>query len=134
MRILSFILLLFILFIFACSNSNKEPENLIPHKEMSYILKDMVLLEATYNTKLIRIKNKKELMKSFGSEILTKHSITKEEFDISYEYYVKNSEEFEEILELVFEELNKMETESSDFNESVLVSDSTLTIDLPEDN
>lgn len=134
MKELSLILVLFISLISACGDSNKAPEGLIPPKKMSLIIKDMTLLEATYNTKLIRVKNKSELMKKFGSEILNEHSVTIEEFDLSYEYYVKNSEIMEEILELVFEELNKMETESSKFNEGEITPDSTITIDLPEDN
>ena len=134
MRKLSFILVLFVSLISACGDSNKAPEDLIPLKEMSLIIKDMTLLEATYNTKLIRVKNKTELMKKFGSEILNEHSVTVEQFDLSYEYYVNNSEKMEELLELVFEELNKMETQSSKFNEGKIDPDSTITIDLPADN
>lgn len=134
MKKLSIILVLFISIISACSDSNKPPENLISPEKMAAIIKDMVLLEATYNTKLIRVKNKAELMKSYSAEIIDVHSVTREDFDLSYEYYVKNSNQFEEILELVFEELNKMETESSKFNEGEIGPDSTITIELPEDN
>lgn len=134
MRGLSFVLLFFILFFSSCNDAGMAPEDLIPPQEMAYIIKDMVLLEATYNTRLIRVKNKSELMKNYSSEILNEHSITKENFDSSYDYYVEHSEEFEEILELVFEELNKMETETSKFNTEIINSDSTITVILPEDN
>jgi len=90
------------------------------------ILKDMVLLEATFNTRLIRFDDRNVRMAHYNVEILSKHGISKEKFDRSFEYYSSDSDEFESILELVFEELNKLETEASKYNEIQVKSDSTL--------
>ena len=76
-----------------------------------------MLLEATYNTQLVREKDKTERMRKYSQEVFEHHNVTQEEFDVSYEYYIKNPEEFEAMLELVFEELNKMETEAAKYNE-----------------
>jgi hypothetical protein len=113
-------------FLSACDIGDSEPGNLIPKKKMALILKDFMLLEATYNTRLIRVENKDELMHTFSDEILANYGVSKKDFDDSYEYYVGNSQDFEEIIELVFEELNKMETKSSNFNDTKVPKDSIL--------
>lgn len=125
MRSFSFILITFILFASACESSKDKPKDLIPKEKMSLILTDMVLLEATYNTRLIRLTDKDEKMIKYNEEILNQHQVSKEAFDNSYEYYLDHEEDFEAIMELVFEELNKMETETSKFNEAVQKTDST---------
>lgn len=112
-----FIFLIILSIGFSCNNQNKKPDNLIQKNEMSLILTDLTLLEATYNTRLIRISDKTERMLKYSEEILGRHNVSKDEFDISYEYYMDHPEEFEMIMELVFEELNKLETEASKYNE-----------------
>ena len=66
-------------------------------------------------------------MLKYSKEIFDKHQVTEERFDRSYDYYINNSEEFELVLELVFEELNKMETQSAGTTEIIEGADSTLT-------
>jgi hypothetical protein len=118
----------FFLFFFtlSCGNSNQAPPNLIGAEKMAHVIKDLMLLEATYNTKLIRAENKDELMVKFSNEIFEKHQVTRENFDSSYEYYSQNSDKFEAVLELVFEELNKMETQSIGASAAKQKNDSTL--------
>lgn len=122
----SLFLVIFILFLSSCELEKKKPEDLIAKNEMVLILKDMVLLEATYNTRLIRFDDKNERMTNYSIEILNKFGVSKEKFDSSFEYYSSDSYEFESMLELVFEELNKLETEASKYNEMQVKSDSTL--------
>lgn len=121
------VLIILSIVIVSCNNTNDPPKNLIPHDKMALIITDLTLLEATYNTKLIRIDNKKELMQKYSNEIFEKHQVTEDTFDKSYDYYINNSEEFELILELVFEELNKMETQSAGTTEVIEGVDSTIT-------
>jgi hypothetical protein len=104
----------------------QKKEDVLPPEKMALILNDFMLLEATYNTKLIRVDNKDELMLRYSNEIFDHYEISKEKFDLSYEYYTQHTEEFEAVLELVFEELNKMETESTSGLGSRVISDSTL--------
>ena len=125
----SFIILLLLLIGFSCSNGDKNKDLLIPKEKMALILTDLMLLEATYNSQLIRLNDKDERMLKYSDEILKHHDVSKEAFDYSYEYYMDDTEEFEATFELVFEELNKLETESLKFqkalkNDSTLVSDS----------
>jgi hypothetical protein len=126
MRSLYLILITFILFAPACDGSKDKPKDLIPKEKMSLILTDMVLLEATYNTRLIRLTDKDERMVDYNEEILDQHQVSKEAFDDSYDYYLAHEEDFEAIMELVFEELNKMETEALKYNEVSQKTDSTL--------
>ena len=118
MRIFIFLIILSIGF--SCNNKNKKPDTLIQKNEMSLILTDLTMLEATYNTRLIRVSDKTERMLKYSEEVLDRHNVSKENFDVSYEYYMDNPEEFEMIMELVFEELNKLETEASKYNEKEL--------------
>ena len=125
----SFIILLLLLIGFSCSNGDKNKDLLIPKEKMALILTDLMLLEATYNSQLIRLNDNVERMLKYSDEILKHHDVSKEAFDYSYEYYMDDTEEFEATFELVFEELNKLETESLKFqkalkNDSTLVSDS----------
>lgn len=112
MRIIALLFLFLSMSVASCKLSNNKPDDLIPKEQMAHILKDLALLEATYNTKLVRLENKNELMLKFSDEILEHYNVQKEVFDRSYEYYQMNSEEFEAVYELVFEELTKMETEA----------------------
>jgi hypothetical protein len=122
-------ILLISIALFSCKSGTDKPDNLIEEKEMVMILTDMTLLEATYNTRLIRVSDKKELMIKYSEEILRKHQVSKERFDLSYEYYIDEPEKFEAILELIFEELNKLETEASKYNEMDIENDSTKVVD-----
>lgn len=125
MRIQALILLFISLIITSCDQSKEAPEDLIPKEKMAHILKDMMLLEATYNTKLIRLENKDELMRSYSDEILQHYNVKEEVFDRSYDYYSSDSDEFEAVYELVFEELTKMETEANAIPSKAL-KDSTI--------
>ena len=126
MRSFSFLLISLLLLASSCSESKDKPKDLIQKEKMSLILKDMVLLEATFNTRLIRLEDKDERMIKYNEEILNKHQVSKQAFDDSYEYYLDHKEDFEDIMELVFEELNKMETEASKYNEVIQKTDSTF--------
>lgn len=117
------IFLLISFFGIACESNKNKPENLIQKKEMALILTDLMLLEATYNTRLIRVPDKRDRMVKYSKEIVDHHMVSKESFDASYEYYMDHPEDFEAILELVFEELNKLETEASEYNEVELEED-----------
>ena len=110
----------------SCQLDQEKPSDLIEKDQMVLLLKDMMLLEATYNTRLIKLNDKKEKMIQYSDEILEKHAVSKKSFDDSYEYYLDHSTEFEDILELVFEELNKMETEAHKYNAKEVNKDSTL--------
>ena len=126
MRSLSLLLILLFLFASSCSGSKEKPKDLIQKEKMSLILKDMVLLEATFNTRLIRLDDKDDRMIKYNEEILNEHQVSKQTFDESYDYYLDHEEDFEDIMELVFEELNKMETEASKYNEVIQKTDSTF--------
>ena len=69
-----------------------------------------------------------ERVKKYSQEVFDHHNTTKEEFDISYDYYLKSPEELEALLELVFEEFNKLESEASKYNAEKEISDSTLIV------
>ena len=134
MKLSALIILFFIFMGTSCSNRNKAEEMLIPKEKMALVITDFMLLEATYNMQLIRLDDKDERMIKYSDEILKHHDISRESFDYSYEYYMDHSSEFEATLELVFEELNKLETESLKFQQKALENDSTLVSDSLSNN
>ena len=115
-----FLIILISLSLVGCKSEEEEYQAVMPEEQMVQIMKDFMLLEATFNTRLIRMSDKDERMESYSEEILEKHGVSKEDFDASYEYYVYHPVEFESMMQLVFEELNKMETEAAKYRKRPL--------------
>ena len=107
------ILLLFtIVFIASCGDNQAEevqPENLIPQEEFSLVMTDIQLMEATFNQKMFKEDEPLKLMAEFYTQIFAKHSISKEDFELSYHWYADHPEQMKQIYEVVITELSKQE-------------------------
>jgi hypothetical protein len=99
------ILLLFISFFLACSNSFiKKPNDLIPEDKMELILKDVFLLNSgkVYNKKLFTENNI-----SFQANILNKHTVDSLQFVESNKYYTYNQDKYLEMLKRIKVDLER---------------------------
>lgn len=98
-------LLLLMFFFSGCSNNNSVPQNILPEDTMIQIIVDMhiadaILIEPSVQQKQLVISNKK-----FYTSVLTKHHLTKEEFQNNIDFYSDDPEKFDLIYERVIEEL-----------------------------
>jgi len=110
MRIGTIIISLFLLFT-SCEIADKKPENIFSQEKMTEVIMDMQLLEATFNSRLLHVKDKDTKMRIYYDEIFSHHEISEISFNESYSYYQDYPKQLEQIYEKVFEELERMQTE-----------------------
>ncbi len=106
---LFFLILIFI----SCRNPNKTA--VLPPEKMEAVLLDFVMAEAHTNSSYpidSVLLAKKESVK-LQKKIFAIHSVTKEEFERSFDYYTKHSEEFTIILDSISAKENRRNTESA---------------------
>lgn len=94
---------------FACSNSDEKiPENILSETKFELLLKEIHLVEATFELHKTKGmgKAKNELANSYQN-IYSEYAISEEDFKTSLEYYSVNPEKLEKIYGKVLEELTK---------------------------
>jgi hypothetical protein len=108
-RVVIFSFLLF--FSVSCETSEEIPDHILSEEKMISVIVDTQLLEATYNSRLLSVADRKERMKRYYTEIFEHHGITEESFNESYNYYEDHPKKLELIYESVFEKLEELLTE-----------------------
>jgi hypothetical protein len=108
-RVLIFSFLVF--FSVSCETSEEIPDHILSEEKMTSVIVDTQLLEATYNSRLLSVADRKDRMKRYYAEIFEHHGITKESFIESYNYYEDHPEKLELIYDSVFEKLEALLTE-----------------------
>jgi len=105
-------LFILICLLFACSNSDEKiPENILSETKFELLLKEIHLVEATFELHKTKGmgKAKNELANSYQN-IYSEYAISEEDFKTSLEYYSVNPEKLEKIYDKVLEELTKERT------------------------
>ena len=100
----------------ACSSAESEeqaPADLISMDSFSEIMVDVQLLEATFNQKFWREDDPNRKKAEFYQQIFEKHGVSKEHFELSYEYYSQRPEEMMLVYEYVINELSQREEKIS---------------------
>ncbi len=99
----------------ACNNELEEelPDGLIEKSEFILVLADVQLLEISFNQKMFKEDDPRKKMPILYEQVFAKNNITREEFDISYEWWGQHPDDMEEIYEGVIERLTIMEAERS---------------------
>jgi len=95
--------------LFACSNSDEKiPENILSETKFELLLKEIHLVEATFELHKTKGmgKAKNELANSYQN-IYSEYAISEEDFKTTLEYYSVNPEKLEKIYDKVLEELTK---------------------------
>ena len=111
MSVRSSLYFVFLVFFISCEIQDKKPENILSEEVMAEVMVDIQLLEATYNSRLLNLTDRKERMDRYYAEIFEHHGVSEETFDESFTYYQDYPEELELIYEKVFENLEKLLTE-----------------------
>ncbi|MEM7298068.1 MAG: DUF4296 domain-containing protein [Bacteroidota bacterium] len=83
--------------LFSCTTSDK-PENLIEKEKMSKLIMEIHLLEAKINHVPITPQDSTQAVYEHFEQLLFEDfGVTKEQYEISFNYYVANPNEFEKI-------------------------------------
>lgn len=126
-----FLLLSLSFCIFSCGDSKSideknKPENLISVEKMIDIIVDVQLVEAS----LIKKRGKNEdtdfYSKYFYENIFKKFNITKDQYDLSLEYYKNNIEVFEKIYQKVSDSLLIIKKEILDKKDTLKITEKIL--------
>jgi hypothetical protein len=105
--------LLFLLF--SCTAIEDQeaaiPADVLPKEQMARVMTDIHLLEAslsvgTYAKDNVMMQNIKP-----STDILKKNGITKETYDLSFDFYSRNPNLLTEVYQLVLNDLSKMQAE-----------------------
>ena len=102
-------LLILTCLLFSCSNSDEKiPENILSKNTFESILKEIHLVEATFELHKIKGmgKAKNELANSYQN-IFSEYAISEENFKTTLEYYSVNPEELEKIYDKILKELTR---------------------------
>lgn len=99
---------LLILFLSACQNSKDElPEGVIAKSKMIKILTEVHILEASINYENISIGIRNQYNNTHYQELFKRFEVDKVSFDTSLVYYKQNLEQFKEIYDSVFYNLDQ---------------------------
>jgi hypothetical protein len=107
-----------VFFSVSCEIQEETPDNILSEEKMASILVDTQLLEATYNSRLLNLLDRKERMTRYYNEIFEHHGVTEESFNESYTYYEEHPEKLDLIYEMVFEDLERLLTEEETKSEN----------------
>ena len=102
-------LFILICLLFACSNSDEKiPENILSETKFELLLKEIHLVEATFELHKTKGmgKAKNELANSYQN-IYSEYAISEEDFKTTLEYYSVNPEKLEKIYDKILKELTK---------------------------
>ena len=97
---------------FSCSNSDEKiPENILSETKFELLLKEIHLVEATFELHKTKGmgKAKNELANSYQN-IYSEYTISEEDFKTTLEYYSVNPEKLEKIYDKILKELTKERT------------------------
>jgi hypothetical protein len=110
MKQVKYLIICFCFIIISCSQNEKVDKDILNKDSLINVIVDMhlgdaILMEPSVATKQITI-NKPE----YYSAILKKHSVTKENFQKSIDFYSQNPEEYETIYETVVEKITLLQS------------------------
>lgn len=93
----------------SCSNSNKEPEGILPQKQMVDLLVDMHLSEAINGQRFRLDKTTPNFPDDLYFSICKKHGVDPDVFAKSVLYYGKHPNQYDVIYDQVLDKLAEME-------------------------
>lgn len=98
-------------FLFSCNTGVETPENLLPKEKMITVLIDFHLREAAVQGASMNAEDEKIVKGHAIDKVLAKHGVDSASFTTSYDYYLKQVEQLNEIYDTV---LDSIETRVGD--------------------
>lgn len=96
-----------IFFSLACEEEKKRPDDVLGHPKMASIISDMMIAQNKVYHEGISGDSLQILFHSYHKDtILQQQNVTKEQFEKSYDYYVKEVERFDALWEVVVDSLS----------------------------
>ena len=93
-----------------CCSSPEEPQDLIGKEKMIEVMTDVHLLESKINLVPIVPKDSGQLIYNhYESLLFEEHKITKAQYELSFNYYLDNPNEFQKIYDAVVDSLLQKE-------------------------
>lgn len=108
MRKVFLILVAFVSFA-ACNNANKPPEGILSKEKMVGILLDMHIAEAQVNTLSINRDSSRLIFHHYEQEIYEEHNVADSIYLASYNYYLGQVKDMDEIYSAVVDSLSLRE-------------------------
>lgn len=104
---------LFCVLLFACSDETvvNIPDTVLPKQKMAEVLMDVHLLESSMNLNVYNMDRIAAENTTPGFDILRKNSVTKQQFDQSFDFYSQHPALLNEIYDSVLNNLSKMQAE-----------------------
>lgn len=100
------IFIISVLIIAACGNDTSVPKEIIPIDKMTSILMDYHVAEQEVGKTILSYDSAKYLFHSiYYPEVLTKHEVSKEKFEKSFQYYTEHINQFEMVYKAVEDSL-----------------------------
>lgn len=102
-------LVIILLTVLSCGESENKPEKLLPKAKMVEMLIDIHILESEMQNLRLKKDSSQLLYNSFERDIFKNNNVDKEAYLRSFEYYLDDVDAMEEIYNVVIDSLNFME-------------------------
>lgn len=99
--------------LYACSESEPMPDNMIPREKFVEVLVEVQLIEAIYNQNMVRNDDPRGRIARYYSETFERFGITREEFTATYAWYYRHPYEMMDVYDEVVMLLNRKQNEMS---------------------
>jgi Domain of unknown function (DUF4296) len=106
------VFILFSIIIFSCSKKNSEnavtpPSNILQKEEMKNVMIDVIIAEGCINIREAKRENTQYNTHRYYDYAFKKNFTSRDQFLKSFEYYSKETDQMDEIMNAVVEELNR---------------------------
>lgn len=99
----------------ACSTESEVPEDLIPQDQMVSVLVEVHMLESKIKNLSIRpLDSAKVVYDHYENLLFADFNITQDQYERSFNYYIENLDEFEDVYTTVVDTLMQREKISKD--------------------
>ena len=99
-----------LILLFACAETEEKPERLLTKEQMVGILTDIHIAEAKANRTSLRSYDSLQIMyKAYENDVLKKHKTDSTTYRQSYKYYLEHMQEMDEIYTAVVDTLSLRE-------------------------
>ncbi|MET3540945.1 hypothetical protein ABID22_001659 [Pontibacter aydingkolensis] len=103
--------ILFCFSLFACGQKQtKVPDNLLSRDKMVQVLADIHIAESQVESKVIYPDTALMSFNFREKEIFEEHGVTEQEFRSTYQYYLDNLKQMDELYEIIVDTLSLRET------------------------